>query len=159
MTVILDGGMGSELIRRGAGDARGLWSARALLEAPESVVGVHRDYMAVGAEIIITNTYSTIPSYLLELTELAGSLARSAVEGAPGEARVAGSLPPLSESYRPDLVHPMPRRAPRMGKWSKRLTPMWTSSSARPCPRPVKLATPPAWPGVTRPSRSTCPGR
>ena len=115
MTVILDGGMGSELIRRGAGDARGLWSARALLEAPESVVGVHRDYMAVGAEIIITNTYSTIPSYLgkigmaerwLELTALAGSLARSAVEGAPDEARVAGSLPPLSESYRPDMVPP-----------------------------------------------------
>ena len=115
MTVILDGGMGSELIRRGAGDARGLWSARALLEAPESVVGVHRDYMAVGAEIIITNTYSTIPSYLgkigmaqrwLELTELAGNLARSAVEGAPEEARVAGSLPPLSESYRPDMVPP-----------------------------------------------------
>ena len=115
MTVILDGGMGSELIRRGAGDARGLWSARALLEAPESVLEVHRDYMAVGAEIIITNTYSTIPSYLgkigmaerwLEMTELAGSLARSAVEGAPGEARVAGSLPPLSESYRPDMVPP-----------------------------------------------------
>ena len=115
MTVILDGGMGSELIRRGVGDARGLWSARALLEAPESVVEVHRDYMAAGAEIIITNTYSTIPSYLgklgmerrwLELTELAGKLARSAVDGAAGKALVAGSLPPFGESYRADLVPP-----------------------------------------------------
>ncbi|MDE0272359.1 MAG: homocysteine S-methyltransferase family protein [Gammaproteobacteria bacterium] len=115
MTIILDGGMGSELIRRGVGDARGLWSARALLEAPEAVVEVHRDYMAAGAEIIITNTYSTIPSYLgklgmerrwLELTELAGKLARSAVDGSASKALVAGSLPPLSESYRADLVPP-----------------------------------------------------
>ena len=115
MTIILDGGMGSELIRRGVGDERGLWSARALLEAPESVVEVHRDYIAAGAEIIITNSYSTIPSYLgklgmagrwLELTELAGKLARSAVDGAASKALVAGSLPPLSESYRADLVPP-----------------------------------------------------
>ncbi|MCY4344289.1 MAG: homocysteine S-methyltransferase family protein [Gammaproteobacteria bacterium] len=115
MTTILDGGMGSELIRRGAGDARGLWSARALLEAPDAVVEVHRDYIAAGAEIIITNTYSTIPSYLgkldmagrwLELTELAGKLARSAVDGAGGKVLVAGSLPPLGESYRADLVPP-----------------------------------------------------
>ena len=115
MTTILDGGMGSELIRRGVGDARGLWSARALLEAPEAVMEVHSDYMAAGAEIIITNTYSTIPSYLgklgmagrwLQLTELAGMLARSAVDGAASKALVAGSLPPLSESYRADLVPP-----------------------------------------------------
>ena len=115
MTIILDGGMGSELIRRGVGDERGLWSARALLEAPEAVAQVHRDYMTAGAEVIITNTYSTIPSYLgkldmderwLELTELAGKLARSAADAAAGKARVAGSLPPLSESYRADLVPP-----------------------------------------------------
>ena len=113
MTIILDGGMGSELIRRGVGDQRGLWSARALLQAPEAVAQVHRDYMAAGAEIIITNTYSTIPSYLgkldmderwLELTELAGKLARSAADEAAGQVRVAGSLPPLDESYRADLV-------------------------------------------------------
>ena len=113
MTTILDGGMGSELIRRGAGDERGLWSARALLEAPETVVAVHRDYLDAGAEIVITNSYSTIPSYLgkldmagrwLELTELAGQLARSAVNSGAGKALVAGSLPPLSESYRADLV-------------------------------------------------------
>lgn len=113
MITILDGGMGGELSRRGAGATNGLWSAQALLDAPESVVEVHKDYIAAGAQIITTNSYSTIPSYLgksgladryTELTELAGILAREAVGANGNGVQVAGSLPPLSESYRPDLV-------------------------------------------------------
>ena len=113
-TVLMDGGMGSEFDRRGMTTPT-TWSGGPMLTHPGLVRDIHQEHIESGAEIIITNTYSTIPSYLgkigmaerwLELTELAGSLARSAVEGAPGEARVAGSLPPLSESYRPDLVPP-----------------------------------------------------
>ena len=113
MITILDGGMGGELSKRGTGAATGLWSAQALLDAPESVVEVHKDYIAAGARIITTNSYSTIPDYLgksdladryVELTELAGVLARSAVMETDDTVLVAGSLPPLSESYRPDLV-------------------------------------------------------
>lgn len=115
---VLDGAMGGELIRRGAAAGGGLWSAQALLEAPEAVVQLHQDYISAGARIIITNSYSTVPSYLgkshledryIELTRLSGQLARRSVDASQaflnGElVRVAGCLPPLSESYRPDLV-------------------------------------------------------
>ncbi len=109
--LLLDGAMGGELIRRGLASRGGLWSAQALVDAPEGVVALHRDYIAAGARVITTNTYSTVPSYLAkqgmgervdELTELAARLAREAVTDAPG-VLVVGSLPPLSESYRPDL--------------------------------------------------------
>ena len=109
---ILDGGMGGELIRRGW-PSGGLWSAKALLENPEVVRAVHQDYVSAGAQVIITNSYSTVPSYLakedmqsryVELTEIASRLAREVADAAPAEVRVAGCLPPLSESYRPDLV-------------------------------------------------------
>ena len=109
---ILDGGMGGELIRRGW-PSGGLWSAKALLEKPEVVRAVHQDYVSAGAQVIITNTYATVPSYLakenmqsryVELTGIAARLAREVADAAPAKVRVAGCLPPLSESYRPDLV-------------------------------------------------------
>ncbi len=114
MVIILDGGMGRELLRR-SGKRTPLWSAQALLDDPDLVVETHLDYIRAGARIITTNTYSTVPSYLasaglegayLELTRLAGELARRAVDLSGQEVLVAGSLPPLSESYRPDLVPP-----------------------------------------------------
>ena len=115
MITILDGGMGVELARRGAGGTDGLWSAKALIEAPEAVLAVHWDFIAAGATMITTNSYSTIPSYLgkaglaerfEELTALAGRIARQAADESAGAIAVAGALPPLSESYRADLVPP-----------------------------------------------------
>ncbi len=112
---ILDGGMGQLLGDRGVSTHDDLWSARALLEDPDAVLGAHAEYLAAGASIITTNTYSTVPSYLakagmadryVELTELAGQLARTAAQAHEGPVVVAGGLPPLSESYRPDLVLP-----------------------------------------------------
>ncbi len=113
MVTLMDGGMGRELARRGVSTRTGLWSAQALIEAPEVVVDTHKDFIAAGARIITTNSYSCVPSYLgkanqadryLELAALAGSLARRAVEESGAEVRIAGGLPPLSESYRPDMV-------------------------------------------------------
>lgn len=110
--IILDGGMGHELIRRGSPPG-GLWSAKALIDKPESVRAVHQDYIDAGAQVIITNSYSTIPSYLakenmqsryIELTKVAAQLAREVADQAKDVVRVAGSVPPLSESYRHDLV-------------------------------------------------------
>lgn len=115
MLTILDGGLGGELIRRGLAEETGLWSARPLLENPAAVAQAHRDYIAAGAQIITTNSYSTIPSYLgkaglasryVELTRLAGELARQAADDSGADVLVAGALPPLSESYRADLVPP-----------------------------------------------------
>ena len=110
---ILDGSMGDELILRGYTPRTGLWSAKALMNSPEAVAQVHDDYIAAGASIITTNSYSTIPSYLAkadmsesyqELTELAAKLARQSADRSDAAVMVAGCLPPLSESYRHDLV-------------------------------------------------------
>jgi len=113
MVTLMDGGMGRELARRGASTRTGLWSAQALIDAPEVVVDTHKDFIAAGARIITTNSYSCVPSYLgkaaqadryLELAALSGKLARRAVEESGEEVRIAGGLPPLSESYRADMV-------------------------------------------------------
>ena len=105
--------MGSELIARGVATSDGLWSAGPLLKNPDAVLDVHLDYLKAGANIITTNTYSTIPSYLAkngladryeELARLAGVIAQRAVEKSNSSAKIAGSIPPLDESYRPDLV-------------------------------------------------------
>ena len=61
---ILDGSMGEELIKRGLTPRTGLWSARALIDHPDAVVQVHKEYIEGGANVITTNSYSTIPSYL-----------------------------------------------------------------------------------------------
>jgi len=53
--LLLDGGMGSELMRRGfaPGQCPEEWN----VERPEEVEGVHRDYFAAGSDIVNTNTF------------------------------------------------------------------------------------------------------
>jgi homocysteine S-methyltransferase len=55
--VLLDGGLATELERRGHDLDDPLWSARVLLEQPEAIVQVHRDYLEAGADIVTTATY------------------------------------------------------------------------------------------------------
>lgn len=91
-----------------------LWSARALLDRPDLVDQIHRDNVAAGAEILTANTFRTQRGTLRaagidesragELTRLAVSLARDAARGAGREVFVAGSVAPLADCYRPDLV-------------------------------------------------------
>lgn len=109
---ILDGGMGRELLRIGAPFRQPEWSALALLEGPERVVEAHTNFLDAGAEVITTNSYAVVPFHLgderftvrgRELAELSGRLARQAGAGASRPVLVAGSLPPLYGSYRPDL--------------------------------------------------------
>lgn len=115
---ILDGGMGQELIRR-AGRATPLFSTQALLDAPELVAAVHRDFFAAGAEVATASTYSVLPNrlapYGLEdrleaLIDLGCTLAARARDAA-GAGLVAGSMGPLGFSYRPDLAPPPERAA------------------------------------------------
>ncbi|WP_407313767.1 homocysteine S-methyltransferase family protein [Pseudomonas sp. nanlin1] len=110
--VILDGGMGRELQRRGAPFRQPEWSALALSEAPEAVEAVHASYIASGAQVITTNSYAVVPFHIgqprfaaegQQLAERAGQLARKAADAALEPVKVAGSLPPLFGSYRPDL--------------------------------------------------------
>jgi S-methylmethionine-dependent homocysteine/selenocysteine methylase len=112
-TILLDGAMGTELQRRGADTRLPLWSARALLESPELVSAIHREEVAAGAEVLTANTFRThrrtLATALLakkgrELTDLALRLAREATKAAGRVVFVAGSLSPLEDCYRPDLV-------------------------------------------------------
>ena len=54
---ILDGGIATELERRGHDLNDDLWSARLLLEHPDEIVAVHSDYLAAGADIITSCSY------------------------------------------------------------------------------------------------------
>ncbi|QXH48933.1 homocysteine S-methyltransferase family protein [Pseudomonas xanthosomatis] len=113
--VVLDGGMGRELQRSGAPFRQPEWSALALTEAPEAVVGVHAAFIAAGAQVITSNSYAVVPFHIGEarfaeegqqLAEVAGQLARRAADASAQPVQVAGSLPPLFGSYRPDLFQP-----------------------------------------------------
>ena len=110
---LLDGGMGRELKKRLPNFDPILWSATGLIEDPEAVINVHCDYINAGSTIITTNNYTVVPSILQQvnrsaelrsLTQLAGKLAQSAVKRTGQAIKVAGSIPPLASSYRPDLV-------------------------------------------------------
>ncbi len=109
---VLDGGMGRELLRIGAPFRQPEWSALALTEGPEHVVRAHSNFIEAGADVITTNSYAIVPFHIgddrfdaeaSELAAIAGRLARLAVDEASRPVRVAGSLPPLFGSYRPDL--------------------------------------------------------
>jgi S-methylmethionine-dependent homocysteine/selenocysteine methylase len=110
---LLDGGMGRELRFRGVDVLDTIWSSNGLLVAPEIVRQIHIDYITAGANIITTNTYGVIradlakegiESRFVELNTLACSLALEARKTAGRSVLIAGSLPPLGGSYRPDLV-------------------------------------------------------
>ena len=111
--MILDGGTGRELARSGAPFRQPEWSALALIEGPQFVSAVHRSYVDAGADVITTNSYALVPFHIGEdrfaadgaaLAALAGKLAREVADTAVRSVKVAGSLPPVCGSYRPDLV-------------------------------------------------------
>jgi S-methylmethionine-dependent homocysteine/selenocysteine methylase len=111
--VVLDGALGTELERRGLATGLPLWSARALWEAPDVVREIHRDAARAGAEAITANTFRTQRRTLAkggrgaqaaELTRLAVALAREAAAESPRPVWVVGSIAPLEDCYRPDLV-------------------------------------------------------
>ncbi|MGF1864172.1 homocysteine S-methyltransferase family protein [Enterovibrio norvegicus] len=118
MFVLLDGGMGRELQRIGAPFSQPLWSAQALIEAPEFVSQAHKNFIEAGCDVITVNSYACVPFHLGDelyqrqgaaLAEKAAKIARVAVqESAPhtediGSVKVAGCIPPVLGSYRPDL--------------------------------------------------------
>lgn len=118
-TVLMDGAMGSEIHSRGVSTKLPLWSAEALITEPEIVRRIHEDYIRSGAEIIITNTFSTTARILKrgnakhsgrELTVLACELARQARENvnARHDVYIAGSVAPLEDCYSPGLTPPEP---------------------------------------------------
>lgn len=101
-TILIDGGTGTDLEKRGAQMVGAAWCAFATETSPEILASVHDDYIAVGAEVIATNTYATT----LPMIEAAGhdrekwekltvqsyEIARASAEKASTPVAVAGSF-------------------------------------------------------------------
>jgi S-methylmethionine-dependent homocysteine/selenocysteine methylase len=111
---ILDGGMGQELLARSKREVTPLWSADVMLHEPELVRDLHVDFIKSGAQVITMNTYTATPQRLerdgttehfVELHEKAGWAALQARSiGGVSNIKIAGCLPPLVASYRPEAV-------------------------------------------------------
>jgi len=107
--LLLDGGVSTEIRRRGVALDENVWSGLATKTNPEQVREVHEDYIAAGAQVITANTYSTA-RHVLESINLGHEskllnfksvqLAREARENAGREdVYIAGSMssmPPLT---------------------------------------------------------------
>ena len=111
---ILDGAIGSELIRRGLTLPEYIWSADANMNYPELVLQIHGEYVAAGADYITTNTFRTTPrAYrktginIKKARQMAKNSLVRAIELAKKTAlqrtKIIGSIAPLEDCYRPDL--------------------------------------------------------
>lgn len=88
--ILIDGATGSESLRRGAPLLDNGWSGGAVLSVPDVVREIHGEYIALGADLIASNTFATGKNVLADAGVAADFEAanRRAVELAI-EARVA----------------------------------------------------------------------
>lgn len=105
MITVLDGPMGTALAARGVETPPPAWSAWANARAPEVVAEIHAAYARAGATVHTANTFRTKRRQTGDawerLARAAVAIARGAV---PAGHRVAGSVAPLEDCYRPDLA-------------------------------------------------------
>ncbi len=98
--VLLDGGLATELERRGHDLSSRLWSARLLVDDPAAIREVHAAYFAAGAEVATTASYQvSFAEFARDGVDAAGVLRRSvdlAVQArdAHGRGWVAASVGP-----------------------------------------------------------------
>ena len=109
--ILIDGGMGQELIHRSKVKPDGLWSARVMMDNFDLVVDLHKDFIKAGAEAITLNSYSVTPQKLkrYNLEELFIPLQKNAIKAAieakksssvETDIKIIGCLPPLVMSYK-----------------------------------------------------------
>ena len=125
--VFLDGGTGTELEKRGAGMDPEAWCGPATLENIDILEGIHRDYIAAGADIVTANTYASSRLMLehagyadrfeeINRTAIAAALRAREASGR-NDVLVAGSLshmcPMTAGSDRPDLNREPPAEVMR----------------------------------------------
>jgi S-methylmethionine-dependent homocysteine/selenocysteine methylase len=123
--ILLDGALGTELVRRGI-----RWRKHGLLTDAAAVRQLHGEYLAAGADVIRTNTFQLNPRVYLNvfrnrehmrqigapsLEGLVPRLLRTSVQlarqarasaGLEGKIAIAGVLSPLEHCFRPDLAPP-----------------------------------------------------
>jgi homocysteine S-methyltransferase len=103
--IVLDGGLATELERRGADLRDELWSARLLLDDPAAIVDVHRAYVEAGADVVIGASYQASfegferrgidHDEAAALMRRSVELARAAANGAGRPVLVAASVGPF----------------------------------------------------------------
>lgn len=107
---LLDGGLGQELIKRSSAPPHPLWSTKVMLDEPQLVSDIHRDFCDAGARVICLNTYAIsrhrlktfTPQYSVkELLDAAAETARYGISQSTAAKSVStvASLPPLNASY------------------------------------------------------------
>ena len=57
--ILIDGATGTEVGRRGVPELPNAWNGGAAVSHPDVLLQVHRDYIRLGAEIVISNTFAT----------------------------------------------------------------------------------------------------
>ena len=103
--LVSDGATGTNLQARGL--TRGTPSEVWVLENPEEILRLHRDFVAAGSDIILTSTFggNTLRLQHAGLSERAEEVNRRAVElarqAAGDTALVAGSMGPLGQMMQP----------------------------------------------------------
>ena len=117
--IILDGGTGTDIQKRGAVMDNEVWCALANLTHPEIVREVHAEYIRAGADIITANTFATSPllfSHFGRADEIeaidraAIKLARQAVdEAATKPVAIAGSFS-VMQAVEPGTDRHIPKR-------------------------------------------------
>ena len=104
--LVVDGATGSNLQARGL--ARGAASESWILERPEEILQLHRDFISAGADILLTSTFggtalrlegSGLSERAAEINQRAVELARQAA--AESSVYVAGSMGPLGQLLQP----------------------------------------------------------
>jgi len=104
--LVADGATGTTLLARGM--QRGATSETWVMEQPDEIIQLHKDFIAAGADIILTSTFggtsirlrgSTLEGHAVTVNQRAVSLARQAVEGT--HTIVAGSLGPVGQLLKP----------------------------------------------------------
>ena len=73
--LLIDGGTGSELQRRGVRGDEATWSGAAVQKHDTLIREIHEDYIRAGAQVIITNTFGT-SRQMLEGAGLGGDVRR-----------------------------------------------------------------------------------
>ena len=111
---LLDGAMGTELMRAGLDLPLPIWSGDVNLPHPDYIRRIHEAYLTAGADILTTNTFRATPRAYRnngyeehEARQRSHESLERAVELAKQLAGVdiivAGSIAPLEDCYEPDL--------------------------------------------------------
>src|SRR5262249_22709964 len=106
-TVVLDGGLATELERAGHDVSTGLWSARLLRDDPEAVLAAPLAFFAAGAQVATTASYQAsfegFAAEGLSRSEAAGLLRRSVELGRAAQ-RAHAETGPTGEPRPPTWV-------------------------------------------------------